>query len=115
MFSNKVKPDAIVCSNDSIAKGLYKAVSELGLVVGKDVGIVGYDDSAICEMLPVKLTSVYYPKYEIGYLAAQTLWQLIRGAEDKNNYMKVLKPELKIRESCGFKNFRIYDNPSCES
>ncbi|HHY81894.1 MAG TPA: substrate-binding domain-containing protein [Clostridiales bacterium] len=103
LFSYEIKPDAVVCCNDSIAKGLYKAVAELGLVVGKDLGVIGYDDSTICEMLPVKLTSIYYPKYETGYTAAQVLWKLVNGEKINKNYTKILKPELRIRESCGYK------------
>jgi DNA-binding LacI/PurR family transcriptional regulator len=92
-------PDAFLCFNDSIAHGVYKAVAETGLSVGKDIGIVGYDDTVICEMLPVKLTSVKYPKYETGKIAADILLGMISRKSISNNHTVVLKPELIIRES----------------
>ena len=96
-----VPPDSVVCFNDIVAKGAYKAIEEMGLKVGIDIGVVGYDDSFVCETLPVKLTSVRFPKYEIGKKAAELLLSMINGVEVKDNYSAVLQPSLVIRESCG--------------
>ncbi len=99
MLQRTDRPDAILCFNDTIAKGLYRAADELGIVIGKDIGVVGYDDSRICEMLPVRLTSVRYPKYETGNKAAQVLLSMINGEPVDKNLTIILKPELIIRES----------------
>ena len=103
-----VPPDSLVCFNDAVAKGAYKAIEEMGLKVGIDIGVVGYDDSNICETLPVKLTSVRFPKYEIGKKAAEILLSMINGIEIKDNYTFVLQPNLVVRESCG--TVRVCEN-----
>jgi len=96
-----VPPDSVVCFNDIVARGAYKAIEEMGLKVGIDIGVVGYDDSFVCETLPVKLTSVRFPKYEIGKKAAEILLSMVNGTEIKDSYSVVLQPSLVIRESCG--------------
>lgn len=94
--------DAIFCFNDTIAKGAYEAITEAGLVVGKDIGLVGYDNTSICESLPVKLTTVRFNAYEIGSKAAELLIAITRdGQKIPENKMIILQPELVIRESCG--------------
>ena len=95
------KPDAFFCFNDRTAHGVYRAIEEKGLEIGKDVGLVGYDDSAVCSMLPVKLTSVRYPKYETGSTASEVLYEIINGRQYRENYTIVLNPSLTVRQSCG--------------
>ncbi|MBO9607160.1 MAG: GntR family transcriptional regulator [Paenibacillaceae bacterium] len=93
-------PDAVLCFNDKVAKGLYNAAGEFGLQIGVDLGVVGYDDSKLCETLPVKLTSVRYPKYETGSKAAEILLKMIAGEKVDPNYVIVLQPQLIVRQSC---------------
>lgn len=94
----KNPPDGIVCHNDHIAYGAYQALREKGLTIPHDVALVGYDDSSICEIMPVKLTSVKYPKYETGEMAAQILMEMMNGKKDIQ-MINILSPVLKIRES----------------
>ncbi|MCM0649355.1 GntR family transcriptional regulator [Clostridium swellfunianum] len=93
------RPDAIFCFNDDIAMGAYEAITEAGLAIGEDVGIVGYDNTSICEMLPAKLTSVRFKTYETGTKAAELLISKMNGEMIPNNKIVVLQPELKMRES----------------
>ena len=37
--------DAIVCANDEMALGLYEVIRERGLVPGKDIKVMGFDNS----------------------------------------------------------------------
>lgn len=97
-------PDSVFCFNDVIAEGVYLAIEERGIRAGAEIGVVGYDDSRICESLNPKLTSVRFPKYEIGKRAAEILLRLTCGEEITENYSIVMQPELVIRESCGEKH-----------
>ena len=99
LLSNKELPDAIFCFNDVIAVGAYDAVTEIGLRVGIDICIVGYDNTRICETLAVKLTSVKFKKYETGNIAANLLLKILKGENVPDNKTVVLQPELVIRES----------------
>ncbi|HHW48467.1 MAG TPA: GntR family transcriptional regulator [Clostridiaceae bacterium] len=101
LLQNNPPVDAIFCFNDMLAKGAYQAITEAGLKVGHDIGIVGYDNTYICESLPVKLTSVQFKTHEIGTKAAELLLDIINGDVSKKNKVIVLQPELVVRESCG--------------
>ena len=99
LFNKGFEIDSILCFNDMIAKGAYDAVVSMGRKVGRDVGIIGYDNTAICERLPVKLTSVSFKTYEIGNEAAEMLLKISKNGEHDSNKAVILQPELIIRES----------------
>lgn len=94
-------PDSVVCFNDKTAQGVYRALQSAGLTVGRDIAVIGYDDTNICETLPVRLSSIGYPKYEIGQTAARMLMEIIKGKRPLQQAMAVLPPVLVARESCG--------------
>lgn len=98
LLKKEVEFSAILCSNDSVATGAYNALIDNGFNVPEDVSLVGYDDTPEARMLPVSLTTVRQPSYEIGKEAARLLLERI---EDNNisNRRKVLKSELIIRDS----------------
>ncbi|UUZ86730.1 substrate-binding domain-containing protein [Paenibacillus sp. P26] len=81
------RPDGIFCFNDGIAKGAFNAAENIGLRVGEDLGLVGCDNTNICEMLQVKLTSVRFQTYETGKQAAQALLE----GEGQENRTQVLR------------------------
>ena len=92
-------PDAIFCLTDMIAKGAYDAIIEANLTVGKEVAVIGYDNTDICDLLPVKLSSVKFRQYEIGRKSAQTLFDLTHSKKKADFTIELFQPELVIRES----------------
>jgi len=73
-------PEVVVCANDNMAIGAIKAFRENGLRVPADVAVTGFDD---CDLASVAgLTTVCIPNYERGYMAAQSLVDMIRGSAD---------------------------------
>jgi len=101
ILQNEPRPDAVFAFNDKIAEGVYKATEDLGLQIGKDIGLVGYDNTSICEKFPVKLTSVSFKTYETGVIAAELLLKYMEGELENETRTEFLQPELIIRESCG--------------
>ncbi|TBL73955.1 substrate-binding domain-containing protein [Paenibacillus thalictri] len=101
MLAGKERPDAIVCFNDSTAKGVYRAIEQQGLKVGKDVAVIGNGDTSLCDMLPVKLTSIRYPTYQTGAQAAGMLLRMMSGNKEGPAPSVILQPELIVRQSCG--------------
>jgi DNA-binding LacI/PurR family transcriptional regulator len=99
LLTQTSRPDAIFANNDPTAEGAYNAIVEAGLQVGADIGLVGFDDSHICERLPVKLTSVKFRSYDIGFRAAELLWEIMQGNNISDNKTIIFSPELVIRES----------------
>lgn len=93
----KKMPTAILSSCDIAAMGIYKALNEAGYKIPDDISVIGYDNLDICEALSPALTTINQPKYELGEIAAEKLFNLINGKKEEK---KVILPELIIRESC---------------
>ena len=92
---------AVVCYNDQIALEAYRALTELGLRVPEDVSLTGYDDSFIASSGPLKMTTVAHPHERLGAMAAWLLLEEIRGVRPEGeNPLRLLEPELVVRESC---------------
>lgn len=100
LLSGDRKIDGVVCFNDHVAIGAMRAAREAGLRISRDIGIIGYDDTPLCEMLPIKLTSIAYKNYEIGKRAAEVLCQMICYPEKPVDDICIFQPELRVRDSC---------------
>lgn len=100
LLSEGINFDAIFCGNDLIALGVMKTLIGKGFKIPDDVGIVGFDDIWMANMVVPELTSVRQPNYEMGYKAAQMLIEVISGYGIPTEKREiVLKPELIIRKS----------------
>ena len=93
------RPTAVTCYNDLVALGLCRALKELGLGVPEDVSVIGFDDIALLEYLPVPLTTVRMPKADMGRLAAQLLIRHIESREALPPEKVYLEAELVVRGS----------------
>lgn len=92
--------DAIFAFNDSIAVNCYKAISDLGLTPGKDIGLVGYDNTKICEIPTVHISSIKFKNYEIGQKAAEILLDMSEGKAGQQGFPHIVfMPELIARET----------------
>jgi LacI family transcriptional regulator len=92
------RPTAIVAANDLIALGALNVIHELGLTVGRDVSVAGFDDIPPAEV--VSLTTLNQPIYEIGHELSHMLMTLIKG-EALAERQVLLVPELIVRDSVG--------------
>jgi LacI family transcriptional regulator len=82
LFGGDVRPDAVFCGNDQIARGVIDALRERGLRVPEDAAVVGFDNWEIVavETRP-PLSSVDMNLRELGRLAGLTLLEEINGGE----------------------------------
>jgi LacI family transcriptional regulator len=97
----KRKPEAVFVSNYLMAVGLMKAVRQYQLRCPQDVAIVTCDDHPWVESFSPQLTTVNFPKYELGSEAARVLIERIQDPARTVNTLE-LHSTLEIRESCGF-------------
>jgi DNA-binding LacI/PurR family transcriptional regulator len=93
-------PTAVLGGNDLMALGAISASQKRGLVVGRDVAIVGFDDIFPAEHSHPSLTTVRQPIHDIGRRICRMLIRLINGDELTERCI-LLQPELIVRESCG--------------
>lgn len=77
------KPDGIFCFNDRRVPALYHIAERHGLVVGRDLAIVGVDNQRIIgDMLIPELTTVELPHYDMGFEAVLRLVAMLDGPDD---------------------------------
>lgn len=73
------RPTAIFASNDEQAYGVIDAAQDVGLMVPQDLSVVGFDDISLPRGPYPWLTSVRQPLYDMGRVAAQMVFSMIRG------------------------------------
>lgn len=100
IYKHQDRIDAVFVSNDRMAVGLMQGLRELG---GKELAIVGYDDSDTARITSPPLTSVAVPFFEMGRLAAEQVLTRIPSsgsmpAEDRIQIK--LDTKLVVRASC---------------
>ncbi len=88
-------PDALVCANDMMAIGAIRKFRREGIRVPEDISVSGFDDVIISRY--IRLTTVSVPNYERGYLAAQSLIEILEGRGDYDTMR--LGARVKWRES----------------
>ncbi len=93
-----VEFNALVTSNDYVALGAIKAISERGMKIPEDIAIIGFDDSRFSSYLPVPLTTIHQPSKEVGITAFQVLLNRMQNPELPVEEM-ILKPTLVVRGS----------------
>ena len=93
------KPTAIFAWTDNIAISVMSAAAELGLRVPDDLSVIGYDNSSICDVAQISLTSVDQSAHLLGETAARLLMERIDGREDEVHF--VVPPRLVVRNSTG--------------
>lgn len=100
--------DAIIYSNDKMAMGGYEAIAKRGgLVIGKDISIMGFDDTKSAIALNPQLTTVKADSVEIGYRAVLHGIALAKGTTPPSNF---IDSRLIIRGSCGCSRTDTDDN-----
>ena len=93
-------PTAMFCYNDIVAMGATRALVHRGLLPGRDMAVVGFDDIAEAEHNSPPLTTVSASTRTMGARCAESLLGLIRG-EDAAGLSFLGPTRLVIRESCG--------------
>ena len=90
-------PTAIFAVNDFLAVGVMGAARERGLEAGRDVAIVGYNDTPLAgALLPIGLSTIHSPMHQMGRLGLELLLQKLAGGDPGSLR---LAPSLVVRGS----------------
>ncbi|MDT0567380.1 LacI family DNA-binding transcriptional regulator [Streptomyces sp. DSM 3412] len=73
------RPTAVVCDDDKLAAGVYKAVRRLGLRIPEDVSVTGLDDLALATALDPELTTVRLDSELFGERGMEALLAVLDG------------------------------------
>jgi LacI family transcriptional regulator len=93
-------PTAIIASNDIAAFGVMEAAESLGLKIGQDLSLVGFDDIAFASEVTPALTTVRQPMADMGKSAVLMLAELINNTPP-NPLHREFETELIVRQSTG--------------
>ncbi len=75
-------PDGIFVANDNCASGCLIALKQKGIRIPEDVAIVGFNNDPVCMIVEPNLSSIQYPGYEMGEMAARNLINHLSGDEN---------------------------------
>ena len=90
---------AIVCGSDVMAAGALEGVRSLGLRVGRDISVAGYDDVFWASLTNPPLTTV---RQAVGSIARAAVRTALSGGEDSRRPTRtevVVRPQLIVRGS----------------
>lgn len=91
---------AIFAVNDPVAIGALKRLRELKIEVPQQIGIVGFSNNPITEMVSPTLTTVDQHAYEMGKKSAEVLINIIENPSELESEIDIkLDTTLIIRES----------------
>lgn len=100
VLSGPNPPTAVICEQDLLAVGVYKAAYKLGKRIPEDLSVVGFDGITFTRYLDPELTTIAVPAELIGERAVETLVNQLKQTSNSLVHEEV-PIELIIRKSTG--------------
>ncbi|MFE8964706.1 LacI family DNA-binding transcriptional regulator [Streptomyces iakyrus] len=83
------RPTAVICDDDQLAAGTYKAARRLGLRVPDDLSVTGLDDLALATAMDPELTTVRLDAELFGERGMGALLAVLEGREPESGDIPV--------------------------
>lgn len=93
---DEARPSAFVCASDTLAMGVLHTLAERGLHPGRDIAVVGFDDSQVAQLVYPGLTSVRLPLEQVGVELVRALGELLSAPGSRGEGL-LLAPSLVVR------------------
>ncbi|MFD5951073.1 LacI family DNA-binding transcriptional regulator [Streptomyces collinus] len=90
------RPTAVICDDDQLAAGTYKAARRLGLRIPDDLSVTGVDDLALATAMDPELTTVRLNAELFGERGMGALLAVLEGREPQSGDIPV---QLVVRSS----------------
>ncbi len=91
-------PTAVVAASDTMAVGALQAARTRGVTVGRDLALVGFDDTPSAALLSPSLTSLAQPLEKVGHLLVENMAAQLAGRRPEP-LQTLLEPMLMVRGS----------------
>jgi len=93
-------PDGVLVANDNCAIGCMLSLKQAGIRIPEDIAFVGFNNDPVSKVIEPNLTTINYPGYEMGEVAARNLINHLNGTHSIHSTNTiVLRSELIIRAS----------------
>jgi LacI family transcriptional regulator len=93
-------PDGVLVANDNCAVGCMLALKNSGIRIPEHIAFVGFNNDPVSQVIEPNLTTINYPGYEMGEVAARNLINHLNGVQRIHSTNTiVLRSELIIRAS----------------
>lgn len=103
LFNQYPDMDAIFVANDQMALSVMQFITQKGLRIPEDIGIVGFDNIPESAFFSPALTTIQQDQYDIAKLAVEEVIQLIEAgwqdAAQVESQAIILPPALVVRQS----------------
>jgi len=101
LLKGKQKPDAIFAGADKLTTGCFRILRAKKIRVPDDMGLIGFSNSDLTELLDPPLSVIRQPAFQMGEIATQLLLLLIESKRPVTSFeSKILPTELILRGSC---------------
>jgi len=100
LLNSPEPPTALIGCNDLTALGVHRAALEMGLNIGEEIAVAGYDGLPETEFTVPPITTLVQPTYEIARKLAELLIDQIDNVVSERTVERIA-PELKLRASTG--------------
>ena len=97
-IERKLDFTAVVCANDEMATGAMATAREHGLKIPGDISVIGFDDVIFSSYTYPKLTTIKYPIWDMGVMAARMVLKNVYKQGQKP-IKQLFNPELIVRDS----------------
>ncbi len=98
LLQGSERPTAVVCHNDLMALGVMQALHSRGLVPGRDLAVIGFDDIPEASNAVPKLTTVATAPATVGREAAKLLLRRIASPSGAPERI-LIEPRLMVRDT----------------
>ena len=96
----KPLPDGIFVANDNCAVGCMLALKQAGIRIPEDIAVVGFNNDPVSKVVEPNLSTINYPGYEMGEVAARNLINHLNGTAPMHSTNTIiLRSDLIVRDS----------------
>jgi DNA-binding LacI/PurR family transcriptional regulator len=98
---DECRPDAIICKMDHYAAIVGRHLVHMGLTIGRDIMLAGFDDQPIAQMLPVPLTTIRFPFEPFARVCYEQMLRQLAEPSAADPGLTLMNVELVLRASTG--------------
>jgi LacI family transcriptional regulator len=99
LLQKNEKPDAVFAVNDRKAIGAIVTLKKKNIAVGKDIGVIGFTNDPMANIISPSLTTIAEPAFEIGKTSCELLLKHLKKTHFSPQEI-ILPGKLITRESC---------------